>query len=124
MKIMIKQWFLLAMILVLGACQEGGGDQVKNPKPEPFIEPEKFISVMVDVHLAEAIVSLKRDSKEVPVTKFEKLEYNIFKKHEIDSTTFLKNYEYYTQDLGLTKEIYQAVYDTLLLRQKYKYLGE
>jgi hypothetical protein len=123
MKIMRKQWFLFVMIFVLGACQESGV-QVENSKPEPFIEPEKFISIMVDMHLAESIVSLKRDMEEAPVTKFEKLEYNIFKKYEIDSTTYLKNYEYYTQDLDLTKEIYQAVYDTLLMRQKYKYLGK
>ena len=113
-------FFLL--IFILGACKQSV--KLENPKPEPFIEVEKFISIMVDVHLAEAIVSLKRDPNEAPVTKFEKLEYNIFKKHEIDSTTYLKNYEYYTKDLDLTKKIYQAVYDTLLIRQKHKYLGE
>ena len=114
--------FFFLLIITLGACQEGA--VLENPKPEPFIEAEKFIAIMVDVHLAEAIVSLRRDPKEAPVAKFEKLEYNIFKKHDIDSTTYLKNYEYYTKDLDLTKEIYQAVYDTLLLRQKSKYLGK
>lgn len=117
-----KYFFLFSLLIILGACQEEA--VLKNPKPEPFIEAEKFISIMVDMHLAEAIVSLRRDVKEAPVTKFEKLEYNIFKKHDIDSTTYLKNYEYYTQDLDLTKQIYQAVYDTLLIREKYKYLGE
>ena len=79
---------------------------------------------MVDIHLAEAIISLKRDINEAPVTKFEKMEYNIFKKYDIDSTTYLKNHEYYTKDLDLTREIYQAVYDTLLMRKKHNYLGK
>lgn len=77
-----------------------------------------MISVLADIHLAESVVGHKFERFDSPIKKFQKYEHKIFQKHQIDSATYIENYNYYANDLNTMRVIYQGVTDTLTQRKK------
>ncbi len=85
--------------------------------PDSVLPREKFVEIIADILTAESAVAQQYDPKESKLVKFEKYRYNIYKKHEIDSNYFKKNYEYY---MGMPKrsELFLfIVEDTLQARR-------
>lgn len=114
----IKHLSFLILSLLLSSCYK-----VKKPnKPENLISEDNMVNILVDM----AIIS---SAKGVNKSNIEKNgiipdEY-IYKKNNIDSTTFAESNAYYAFDIKKYDAIYLRVKDSLtILREKYKAIDE
>nr|WP_281347217.1 DUF4296 domain-containing protein [Xanthovirga aplysinae] len=83
-----------------------------------MLSEEQMISFLVDVQILEGKIkalNLKRDSAEVLFTYYEK---ELYKEHGFSDSVYLKSYRYYLENTEEMADIYQAVYDSLELRNK------
>ena len=98
-----------ALILLLVACV----DQTPPPPPDNALDKEKFVEVMVDVHLVEAAINQKfikvNDSTQASYRYYK----HLFEKHEINRTDFDSTFNYYMRHPKLMSEIYIQVHDSL-----------
>lgn len=85
--------------------------------PDSILPREKFVQIIADILTAESAVVQQYDPKESKLVRFEKYRYNIYKKHEIDSNYFMKNYNYYMQMPKRAKLFLFKVEDTLNARK-------
>lgn len=97
------------MIVVLVSCI----DQTPPPPPENALEKEKFVDVMVDVHLVEAAINQKfvkvNDSTQASYRYYK----HLFEKHDITRTDFDSTFNYYMRHPKLMSEVYTQVHDSL-----------
>ncbi len=103
MKISIP--FILSVIIFAFACNE-----ISNVKKRDTIKKDKFLKILIDIHLAEGTISTlhldinqnHRDSVSL---------YNfIFKKHNVSRTDFEHTINYYTYH----SDEYVEIYDSLI----------
>ncbi len=84
--------------------------QCDNSDKKDIIEQDKFIDILVDIHIADAIISNKGfyDGNLKDSTKSY---YNyVLKKHNISRASFDKSMEYYSKDT----ESYLKLYDKVI----------
>ena len=97
------------MVALLVACV----DQTPAPPPENALDKEKFIDVMVDVHLVEAAINQKfikvNDSTQASYRYYK----HLFEKHETTRTDFDSTFNYYMRHPKLMSEVYNQVHDSL-----------
>lgn len=90
----------------------------KNPKPEGLLPEDKMVEILVDIHMAEGMVS----SLPIPYDSSKKLypifEKEVFAKHEISDSLYMESFEYYLRDLKTMERIYERTIDSLLLKEK------
>lgn len=110
---MKKNMFFLLIPLVLFACKQEDENQDLIPR-------RKFIEVLVDVHIADALLpsfhlfdtKLKTDS--LPNLSY----YNsIFKKHNITKADFVRTYHHYSERPKELLSIYDKVLAILIQKQ-------
>jgi len=111
--------YTLIMLLFLWAC---GSEKPKDTRkiPKNLLSKEQVIKVLVEINLAEAMVSMANLPFEHSVFRYRKYERHILKKLQIDSAVFMENYHYYIQNVDDGEIIYRGVQDSLLLRQAHK----
>lgn len=118
--------FLLIFISVAIFSSCGGGKKKKNTDslfsssrslPDSILPREKFVQIIADILTAESAVVQQYDPKESKLMRFEKYRYNIYKKHEIDSNYFMKNYNYYMKMPKRSELFLFIVEDTLQARK-------
>jgi lysozyme family protein len=85
--------------------------------PDSILPREKFVQIIADILTAESAVTQQYDPKESKLVRFEKYRYNIYKKHEIDSGYFMKNYNYYMKMPKRSELFLFIVEDTLQARK-------
>lgn len=85
--------------------------------PDSILPREKFVQIIADILTAESAVVQQYDPKESKLMRFEKYRYNIYKKHEIDSNYFTKNYNYYMKMPKRSELFLFIVEDTLQARK-------
>lgn len=108
---MLKKVFLLAVVVLLGACESAPQD------PTNILSEAKMVDIMIDVRIAEGQVnglSLSQDSAQ---SLYEYLENKIFETHEIDSAEYVQSYEYYMLNPMKMLRITDTVIDSLKVRQ-------
>ncbi len=109
---MLKKVFLLAVIVLLGACKS-------DPEiPDNILSEPEMVQVLIDIRIAEGQVnglSLNVDSAN---GLFHHLEKRIFEKYEIDSADYLDSYEYYMLNPQKFLRITDIVIDSLKVRQQ------
>jgi hypothetical protein len=100
------------LIVVTFAC-------VEAPKPpEGTLSKEKMVKILMDIHIAEAKTGrLTFRSVDSSKVLFRRLELDIFKKHNVDTATYRKSFEFYLQNTTYLDEIYAAVVDSLSYRE-------
>mgnify|MGYP006291638771 CR=1 FL=1 len=98
--------------LVLSGCHSG----TKNEKY--ILEEDKMVDVMVDVHMAEAVLRNKRISGD-ELDKLTSDYYSkIFSKHEITQQQFDSSIVYYEDHIKDFNEIYEKVIVRLNKKQR------
>ena len=107
----MKKYFLI--LLIAFACSSQSGD-----KPLNLMTKEQMVAFLIDSHQIEGnlqTILISRDSLELI---FLDLEKELYQKHNIDSEQFIESYHYYLHEVNELVEIYDAVIDSLSLREK------
>lgn len=78
----------------------------------------QMIGVLIDVHLAEAKINQLRISKDSASKVFNIFEKDIFEKHQIKDSVYKMSYTYYLDNPKKMELIYNAVVDSLSLREQ------
>lgn len=90
----------------------------KNKTPEGILNEDKMVELLVDIHLAEGLVStfpIHYDSSRVLYPLFEK---EIFEKHQVPDSVFRKSLEYYMRDAKTMDRLYARTLDSLHVVEK------
>ncbi len=98
-------------MLVLFSCRAP-----KEKTPDNLLPPDSMVSILVDVHLAEAAANVTRLS-DVQSFKAPQLYPAIFKSHQTDSTTFHNSFNYYLKHPEKLEAIYNKVLNELSRRE-------
>ena len=107
----MKKYFLA--FLVAFGCAD-----TPVEKPENLLSTEQMTAFLIDSHLVEGnlqTIKINRDSLE---KIFYTMEKDLYQKHQIDSAQFMQSYHYYLHELDELSEIYDAVIDSLNLKEK------
>lgn len=95
------------------ACSED-----KQEEPANLMTKEQMVAFLIDSHLAEGnlqAINIEPDSLAVIFNSFEQ---ELYVKHQVDSAQFMKSYHYYLHHVDELSNIYDAVIDSLNLREK------
>ncbi|TVP52181.1 MAG: DUF4296 domain-containing protein [Mongoliibacter sp.] len=104
----------IILILITFSFYACGNDKL----PEGILSEEKMVEVMIDIHLTEGLVStfpIHYDSSRVLYPMFEK---EVFKKHQLSDSVFLKSLEYYMRDARFMDRLYARTIDSLHVIEK------
>ena len=119
-------FFFLLVFISLSIFSSCGGKKKQSNEsffvsssnlPDSILPREKFAQIIADILTAESAVVQQCDPKESKLVRFEKYRYNIYKKHEIDSNYFAKNYNYYMKIPKRSELFLFIVEDTLQARK-------
>jgi hypothetical protein len=90
----------------------------KQKIPEGILSEDKLVDVLIDIHLAEGLVSsfpIHSDSSRVLYPYFEN---EVFLKHDVTDSVFKKSLEYYMLDIKTMDRIYARTIDSLHVVEK------
>lgn len=90
----------------------------KHKIPEDILTEDEMVEVLIDIHLAEGMVSsfpIHYDSQRVLYPYFEN---EVFLKHDIPDSVFKKSLEYYMLDIKTMDRIYARTIDSLHVVEK------
>jgi len=104
-------FLVLIGMLFLFSC---GAPKEKNP--DNLLPPDSMVSILVDIHLAEAAANVTRIS-DVQAFKAPQLYPAIFKSHQTDSATFHNSFNYYLKRPEKLEKIYDKVLNELSRRE-------
>jgi hypothetical protein len=107
----VKNVFLLAVLLLVFSCKSEEGF------PEGILTESEMVDLLIDIRILEgkvSVLSVGRDSSRV---LYEKLERDIFEKHEMDSLVYRRSYQYYLVRPELYLSVNDIVLDSLKIRQ-------
>jgi hypothetical protein len=110
--------FLTIGVIILSACSLEMKPDYLLEKPNDLIPKEKMVSIIMEAQLKESMalsLNLQYDSARALFKSY--YEPQIFEKYQVAETTFIKSYQYYLSDPSLIQEIYEAVVDSLSIRQ-------
>jgi len=94
-------FFVLFFIII--SCNK------KTNIPENIIPKNKIVSILVDMHLADATLNIMLLRQTKINYKPEDYYYTVLKKHNTDKQTFDRSIKYYSQDLVEYDKIYDEV---------------
>jgi hypothetical protein len=92
------------LTLTIASCS--GSD---SEKPDQVLDEKEMVDVLVDVHLAEAVLTRVRGKGENVEGLTNAYYQKVFEKHEINKKIFDTSMYYYQQNLGEMDEIYEQV---------------
>lgn len=108
----MKYIFFFLLVMISLSCDK------KQTTPKGILPKEKMVGIFIDLHITESKISalnLKRDSSKI---LFQHYEQEIFKKHEVPEEVYMKSYSYYVENVNDMEQIYDAVIDSLSLRER------
>ncbi len=97
------------------SCSQG-----QTEIPREVLTHDEMVNLMIDVHLLEAKVKklyLKQDTAQTIYNHF--LD-SIYSQNNTSQEQYEKSLEFYLDEVGLYKDIYDEVVDSLLARQSKK----
>lgn len=97
--------FYVFCLMFLWACNT-------NKAPQNIIERSKMINVLVDMHLADAVLAKVNNTDTMLMMASSKY-YFIFKKYQIDSAKFTNSLKYYNNEPDEFKKMYAEVVGSL-----------
>jgi len=102
--------FLIGLIIILFGCSN-------NNVPKDLIPEDSLVLIIVDMHLADAILiepSVQQKQFVINKTKF----YNVvLDKHSITKEEFQKNIDYYSNNPEQFNKVYEKVIEELTILQ-------
>ena len=108
----MKTHFLLFTLLALVGCAEK-----KPQKPADLLAPGKLTSILADIHIAESRVEEMRVHPDTAKVVFTRLQKEIYQKQGVTEKEFNKTYDYYLNHVAELDKIYEALIDTLGMRE-------
>lgn len=108
---MKNQVIVLLSIFILQSCG-------RNRLPEGVLNEDKMVEILVDIHLAEGLVStfpIHYDSSRILYPYFE---IEVFKKHSVPDSVFKKSMEFYMRDVKAMDRMYARTIDSLHVIEK------
>src|SRR5262245_11637473 len=108
---MRKILILSFIALAVGSCKRR-----EEKVPGNLISPDSMVSILVNIHLAEAAANITRIN-DVQSFKARELYPAIFKTHRTDSITFHSSFDYYLQRPKKLETIYDKVLNELSRRE-------
>lgn len=109
--------FFLFCLLALGmvSCYQTPADS--DFDTDKVISADSMVSLLTDIHLADGIISTRKD-KSIPVGHLSGEYFEvILKKHNIDRETFEESMRYYAYHTEEFSEIYEKVITNLSLKE-------
>src|SRR5258706_11809173 len=103
--------FLSSVVVFFIGCSKP-----REAVPDKLISPDSMVSILVDIHLAEAAVNITRIN-DLQSFKAQQLYPAIFKSHQTDSTIFHSSFDYYLKHPEKLEAIYEKVLDELSKRE-------
>lgn len=103
----MKNIIIVFTIFFISSCTFIGGSKNK------VVDDEKFIDVLVDMHFADAVLSIKGFSIKKDSATINMYYDDILKKHNISRKQFDKTLEYYSKNATEYDKIYEQVLEKL-----------
>jgi len=107
----VKKYFLI--LLVVFACSPDSEE-----KPLNLLSKEQMVAFLIDSHIEEGKLQTIKIHKDSLKVIFRGLEKELYLNHNIDSEQFIVSYHYYLHEVDELIDIYDAVIDSLSLREK------
>jgi len=105
----MKKIFYLLLVVFVAAC----ANEYMPQEPENLIPEDKFIEMIVDIHIADAVLS-NEQMHDVNLADTTKSYYNfVFNKHQVSRYDFNENMKYYTAQTARFEKMYASVIDKL-----------
>jgi len=99
------------MILLLGACQ-------KEKAPVGILSQAQMVDWMIDIYLAESRTNLMSISRDSAYKLFYPYPDSLMRRKGIQDSVLQKSYRYYIDHPAQLESIYDAVIDSLSLREQ------
>lgn len=99
----------------LVACSGG-----KNKLPEGILQPDEMVSILVDVHLAEADAINRKVQPDSVKLILDKHYQSIFQIYKIEKTVFLQSFDYYSKRPEDFDRLYEKVIEQMTLLEEKK----
>jgi hypothetical protein len=106
-----KTFILIFILIILFSCG-------RKKLPDGILDEDKMVEVLIDIHLAEGLVStfpIHYDSSRV---LYPLLEKEVFKKHQIPDSVFRMSLEFYMKDTKTMDRMYARTIDSLHVVEK------
>ncbi|HLU88797.1 MAG TPA: DUF4296 domain-containing protein [Cyclobacteriaceae bacterium] len=108
----MKKITVFILVIVLGTACSG------SEKPAGLLSEDKVVEVLVDIHMAEGMVSALPIPYDSSRKIYPVLEKEIFEKHQVSDSVFMDSFEYYLRDARTMENIYSRTIDSLAVRAK------
>jgi hypothetical protein len=108
----VKKLIILILTLTLSfSCST-------DEQPEGLLSEDKIVAVLVDIHMAEGIVSALPIPYDSSMKIYPLLEKEVFQKHQVSDSVFMNSFEYYLRDTKVMERIYSRTIDSLAVKEK------
>jgi len=102
----VQKYSTLLILLLFFACSP---TNEKNNVPDDILPQEKMVSILSDMHIAEAISRNTIHLGDTNVQTVINYYSFIYKKHQISEDDFKKSYDYYMQHPLLLDSVYSDI---------------
>lgn len=113
---MAKKLFLLAVTLLVISCGKKDKDV-----PAGILSQEQMVDLLIDIRIAEGMVSTVSMAPDSASAIFRELEKRIFLEHGVDSASYVQSHNYYILNPELYLEVTDIVIDSLKARNSKQY---
>lgn len=103
---------IVAIVFIVSSCS------LLSNKPKGLINEEDLVNVLVDIHFADAVVSIKGYRVMQDSLTINLLYDDILKKHDISRKQFDQTIQYYSKNVNKYDRIYDQVLEILSKKQK------
>jgi len=110
----MNKWIFLFLLVVGVACK----DPETVQDPDWLYNRDQMIGFLVDMHIVEAKLIKLGMRKDTTSKIYNFYEQQLFKKHHFVDSIYYKSYNYYLDDVNRMTEIYEAVVDSLNVREQ------
>ena len=104
-------FLVIFLFLVWSACSSA-------KKPEGVLTQPQLAALLIDIYLAEARLEVMPVAKDSSVRYFVPFEEKLLKTKGISDSTLKQTYSYYFAHPKELEQVYDAVIDTLMVRDK------
>ena len=106
----MKHIFLVLISISIISCSE------EDKIPDYLVEKDKFVEILTDFEMAEAIVRLGYNRTKDTLIYNDSIYSSVFRKHEISEAIFDSNFTYYSDRPQEFEEIFEEVITNLSKR--------
>ena len=123
MTIEVSAWnLLIRMCLMVGLILMTSCQEDKPPAPSDLLPEDRFVEVLVDLNLIEAVRSMHITKEKENKAETEEFYNELWERTDISEAQFKSSFEYYQKDPEKMAEFYERVSE--LIKRKEDLLNE